>query len=400
MATKKILFFSGSVGLGHVVRDIAIANELRSQYPNVEISWLAIPPASQVLKDAGEYLLSGSKQLGDLNKTIEGVLKNDHHLSITDYFKRFMKIMKQNFEVFHNVIENNRFYIVIGDETFEVYRNFRKNPSCKKAPFVFISDVIGMEPMGSSLMEKIFLYIGNRGWSSDFKARFPVADLSLFVGEVEDVPDKPFGFLLPNRRDYAKKIYQSIGYIPLFKPSDYNDVAHIRNKLGYSNDPLIICSVGGTATGKEMLELCGKAYSIVKQSLPDLQMLLVTGPRIDVDSLEVPEGVEVTGYVSGLYEHFAACDLAIVQGGGTITLELTALKRPFIYFPIQGHFEQEILIAERLKRHRAGIKMMYSQTTPEMLAEKIIANIGKDVDYADIPIDGAKKAAQLIGKFL
>ncbi|MFX0062539.1 MAG: glycosyltransferase [Candidatus Hermodarchaeota archaeon] len=63
-------------------------------------------------------------------------------------------------------------------------------------------------------------------------------------------------------------------------------------------------------------------------------------------------------YVPNLYEHFAASDLVITQGGGTATLELTALKRPFIYFPIQEQFEQRIHIAERLVYHQAGVKML------------------------------------------
>jgi hypothetical protein len=40
--------------------------------------------------------------------------------------------------------------------------------------------------------------------------------------------------------------------------------------------------------------------------------------------------------------------------------------------------------------------MVYSQTTPEILAEKVIANIGKNVDYPPIVVKGAQKAAQLI----
>jgi len=43
-------------------------------------------------------------------------------------------------------------------------------------------------------------------------------------------------------------------------------------------------------------------------------MLLVTGPRIDANSLNVPTGVDVRQFVPKLYEHFAACDLAVVQG--------------------------------------------------------------------------------------
>ena len=44
--------------------------------------------------------------------------------------------------------------------------------------------------------------------------------------------------------------------------------------------------------------------------------------------------------------------------------------------------------------------MDYSKTTPQSLADAIVKNLGKKVDYADIPIDGAQKAAQFISKLL
>ena len=129
-------------------------------------------------------------------------------------------------------------------------------------------------------------------------------------------------------------------------------------------------------------------------------MVLVCGPRLSIESLKVPEKIEVKGYVPALYEHFAASDLVIVQGGGTATLELTALRKPFLYFPLAKHCEQLIHVAERLERHQAGVKMIYSQTSPEILAEKVIANIDKKVNYPPIPTDGAQKAAHLISQFL
>jgi UDP:flavonoid glycosyltransferase YjiC (YdhE family) len=79
-------------------------------------------------------------------------------------------------------------------------------------------------------------------------------------------------------------------------------------------------------------------------------MVIVCGPRIDPASVRAPAGVDVRGYVPRLYEHFAACDAAVVQGGGTTTLELTALRRPFIYLPLENHFEggpDDLMTADR-----------------------------------------------------
>ncbi|MFC2166003.1 glycosyltransferase, partial [Acidobacteriota bacterium] len=164
-------------------------------------------------------------------------------------------------------------------------------------------------------------------------------------------------------------------------------------------EPLIVCSIGGTAVGRELLMLCGKAYPILKEKINDLRMILVCGPRLSPDSFEFPHGVEVSGYVPNLYEHFAACDLAIVQGGATSTLELTALKRPFLYFPLKGHFEQAN-VADRISRHNAGIRMSYSRTTPSILAETVLSHIGQEPHCVVIPTDGALKAAKLISELI
>jgi UDP-N-acetylglucosamine:LPS N-acetylglucosamine transferase len=116
--------------------------------------------------------------------------------------------------------------------------------------------------------------------------------------------------------------------------------------------------------------------------------------------VNVQPGIDVKGYVPNVYEHFAASDLAVVQAGNTSTIELTALKKPFIYFPLKDHYEQRIHVSHRLRRHNAGVFMDYANTTPQSLADAIVQNLGKKVDYADIPIYGAQKAAQFISKLL
>ncbi len=125
-------------------------------------------------------------------------------------------------------------------------------------------------------------------------------------------------------------------------------------------------------------------------------MVLVCGPNVSPESIDAPPGVEVRGFVPQLYKHMAASDLAIVQGGGTTTLELTALRRPFLYFPVPGQCEQEFTVAARLDRHRAGRKMSLAATSPGDLAAAIIENLGTPVSYSPVPTDGAGRIAELV----
>jgi UDP:flavonoid glycosyltransferase YjiC (YdhE family) len=235
-------------------------------------------------------------------------------------------------------------------------------------------------------------------WGGGPRSKPPTQeDLTLFIGEPDDVPDKPFGFLLPNRREYARRYYHFVGYAFPFDPANYTDKKKVREALGYDEErPLVFCSVGGTAVGVDLLRLCATAYPHIQERVRDARMVLVCGPRIDPAHVQVPSGVEVRGYVPRLYEHFAASDVAIVQGGSTTTLELTALRTPFIYFPLEDHFEQNLVVAKRLARHGAGKRLLYSETTPERLADVVVGQLGREASWPEIPTDGARRAAELI----
>jgi hypothetical protein len=399
MTKKRILYISGSLGLGHITRDLAIAKQLRRQYPEVELSWLAAHPASLLLKEAGEKLLPEADLYADDNIPAESAAKG-FGLNLLKYTSNARRDWAHNVEVFKQVTSREQFDVVIGDETYEIEIALAKKQVLIEAPFVMIYDFVGCDSVTKNPVEKLGVYMWNTMWVQWNRLFSGGKNLALFVGEMEDIPDKSFGFFLPKRRDWAKAHYNFIGYILPFDPAEYTDKARTRAKLGYGQEPLVVCSIGGTSIGKDLLELCGQAYPIIREKVPDLRMVLICGPRLSVESIVVPEGVEVRGYVPALYEHFAASDLAVVVGGGTSTLELTALRRPFIYFPLEGHFEQQVHVAGRLTRHQAGVKMMFSQTNPKSLAEEVISNLGKEVHYPPIPTDGAQKAAGLIKQLL
>ena len=129
-------------------------------------------------------------------------------------------------------------------------------------------------------------------------------------------------------------------------------------------------------------------------------MVAVTGPRIDPASLDVPPGVEVHGFIPDLDLHHAACDVAVVQGGLSTTMELTASSRPFLYFPLGHHFEQQVHVRHRLERHRAGRAMDYRDADPDRIADELVAALAAPTDYLAVPSDGADRAAQLVTELL
>lgn len=395
---KKVLFISGSLGLGHVARDLAITKELRYQFPNTEINWIAAEPALSVLVAAGEKTVPEVSIYNNDNVYAEATAKGPE-LSQQIYAFKVLGKWFQNANILKKILKNNDFDLIIGDETYEIIVAMVLNILKLYIPFIIIYDFLGLDTSSKNPFEYLIGFFFNRIWSLDYKLFKGGKNLALFVGSLEDIPDKRFGFTLPNRRKYAKKYYNFLGYILSFDPNEYNDKKRIRQKLGYGDKPLIICTIGGTSVGKELLELCAKAYPFIKKKIPNLQMVLVCGPRLATKSLNIPKDIDLREYVPNLYEHLAASDIAVTQGGGTTTLELTALKKPFIYFPLVGHTEQENVISPRLERYNAGIRMSYLKTNEKMLAEAIIANINTKVNYKNAPLDGAKNTVTLLSRY-
>jgi predicted glycosyltransferase len=407
MATRQVLFVSGSIGLGHVTRDLAIAAALRACRPDIRLVWLAGHPAQEALRAAGEELVPECERYADETAFVEAIAGpfSMRLLNPAVMFSSPRKIralwqmargQRANVKIFKEVTARQRFDLIIADEAYELALALTLKPSLKRAPFVAIYDMVGLDATSRSPWE--WLAVQNLSWWSARLARRSarVFDLSLMVGEEADVADKPFAWLSPSRREVARSMLQYVGYVCPFRPGDYQDRAALRRRLGYGPEPLVICAIGGTVIGKALLELCGRAYPRLRERLPNLRMELVCGPRLAPGSLDVPAGVGRRGYVHALYEHLAACDLAIVQGGGTTTTELMVLRRPFLYFPLEGHFEQRLHVATRLARHGAGVPLEYSQTTPEQLAEAVLANIGREVSYPPVAADGAENAARLL----
>jgi pimeloyl-ACP methyl ester carboxylesterase len=145
------------------------------------------------------------------------------------------------------------------------------------------------------------------------------------------------------------------GYVTGFDPAQFADRAALRAELGYAPDEqACIVTVGGSGVGGDLLRRVVSAFPEAKERVPALRMIVVAGPRIDPQTLPTHEGLEVRAYVQELYRHLAACDLAVVQGGLTTSMELTANRRPFLYFPLRHHFEQNFHVRHRLERYGAG----------------------------------------------
>jgi predicted glycosyltransferase len=233
-------------------------------------------------------------------------------------------------------------------------------------------------------------------------ARFPrIRDRSIFVGNADDIYPATFGPDLPKIRDWTEDHFDFSGYITGFDPPGPEEAEALREELGFGPDEKVcLVTVGGSGVGRELLEKVISSFPLAKEQVPELRMIAVAGPRIDPGSLPGHPGLEVLGYVDRLYRHLSVCDLALVQGGLTTTMELTAANRPFLYFPLGRHFEQNYHVRYRLDQYGSGTHVDYATTDAESLAAAIAANVGRQVSYRPVETDGARRAARMIAELV
>jgi pimeloyl-ACP methyl ester carboxylesterase/predicted glycosyltransferase len=394
---KRALYISSPIGLGHAQRDAAIADELRKLHPGLEIDWLAQDPVTAVLAARGERLHPASKYLASESGHIESESAG-HDLHAFQAIRRMDEILLANFMVFHDVVRDEDYDLWIGDEAWELDYYLHENPEQKRAAYAWLTDFVGWLPMPGGGDREALLTADYNADMIEHIARFPrVRDRAIFVGDPDDVVPNAFGPGLPLIRDWTQQHYDFPGYITGFGPGQLAD----RQALGYRDDERVcLVTVGGSGVGGSLLRKVIAAYPEARDRVPGLRMIVVTGPRIDPASLPAHDGLEIRPYVHELYRHLAVCDLAVVQGGLSTTMELTASRRPFLYFPLRDHFEQNLHVRHRLERYRAGRCMDYDSTTPADIATAIASEIGRDVDYRAVATDGAARAAAMLASLL
>jgi pimeloyl-ACP methyl ester carboxylesterase/predicted glycosyltransferase len=398
---KRALYISSPIGLGHAQRDVAIADELRKLHPDLEIDWLAQHPVTAVLESRGERIHPASVSLANESRHIESE-SAEHDLHCFQAIRRMDEILLSNFMVFHDLVRDEQYDLWIGDEAWELDYYLHENPEQKRAAYVWLTDFVGWLPMTDGGEREAFVTADYNAEMIGHIARFPrVRDRAVFVGNDEDIVPDAFGPDLPLIRDWTRDHYSFAGYITGFDPGDFADRAALRHELGYRDDEQVcIVTVGGSGVGGHLLRRVIEAFPEAKEQAPALRMVVVAGPRIDPATLPRHEGLEVRAYVNELYRHLAACDLAVVQGGLTTCMELTANRRPFLYFPLGHHFEQNFHVRHRLDRYGAGRAMDFQLATPEAIADAIADEIGRNVEYRRVESDGAVRAAALISELL
>jgi predicted glycosyltransferase len=314
------------------------------------------------------------------------------------------EILLANFMVFHDAVKDGDYDLWVGDEAWDVDYYLHENPELRTSPFAWLTDFVGWLPMPPDPDgREAYLTADYNAEMIEQVARFPrVRDAAIFIGNPDDVVPDAFGPALPSIREWTEQNYAFSGYVQYFDPNAF-DRAELRERFGFKPDECIaLATVGGTSVGASLLRRVIAAYPFAKKLAPELRMIVVCGPRIDPASLPQHPGIEYRAYVHHLYEMLAAVDVALVQGGMSTCMELVASGRPFLHFPLQGHFEQNLHVPKRLRNYGvpAEAKVDFSRSGPEVVARRMVDAMRTPVRYREVELGGARRAAERLAALL
>ncbi len=299
----KILFCVSSVGLGHAVRSVELCNKFERK-KDVEVYFLCAEPALSFIKSKKKRIIKESENLISLSQFIEELTENGIlRFKITTALK-FLRALYKNYKITRKVLERENFDLILCDEFWEIFF-FKDN-----GKIIFLSDVYKFEDKYLRGMSKILIKILNvilKFLYSKFDA--------LFYAEC------------PSSR--------CLGYPAIYGKREIKLEQKIRKIRKLRKRKVILVLVGGTSTGKDLIEkivrISDKVNAVFK---------IICGPRISFGFSCHKGNVEIINFTDDVLEHYLEADLVLCQAGLSTMLEVYTLNKKTIVFPIKNHVEQ------------------------------------------------------------
>jgi hypothetical protein len=381
----RVLWAVSSVGKGHVIRDIAIAEQLQS-LADVEIDWLAPYPVDDFLRHRGYRVLECSSRLAGSGKAYEEIFSGaTDEFNLMDYIRVEGKLHKHDFMVSAEAWSKNEYAVLVGDEAFWLLSGFASRWAEKPAPFVFLTDFIGTKAMRLRLSDLLRAWFSNLGFTMSHMG----PDVYVYIGDAEEIPDERMGFLLPSRRKWARKHCRFVRPVVGFDPDALPDRRALRQTLQLPEaGPLFLATVGREGNYAQRVAFIEQAFECLRGDFPDAYFIMVcpgSGVKLWID---------YSRFLDDLYRYFAASDFVITQSGYGKVAELSALGVPFIAIPLDYHFEQEHFMGRRLDHYGIGKLVTLRNHDPQDIAA--MARLLMKRSTAKIVVDKGKEIAELI----
>ena len=187
-----MLYLSSPIGLGHVRRDLAIADALREQRPDVEVEWLTQSPVTEFLEQTRR---DGAPGVGAPGQRVRRTSSRSPASTTCTRSRRsagWTRCWSTTSWSSTTWSPRERFDLWVGDEAWDLDHFLHENPELKRAPFVWMTDFVGWVPMADGGEREACLAADYNAEMVEHVARFPsLRDRSVFVGDPADVVDAP-----------------------------------------------------------------------------------------------------------------------------------------------------------------------------------------------------------------
>ena len=188
-------------------------------------------PAGDFLRQRGHHVLEASSQLAGSGKAYEQVFAQcSDEFNLMDYIRVETKLHKRDFEVSAASWAGKDYDAIVGDEAFWLLSGFSSRWGEKPAPFVFLTDFIGTKAMRLRLKDVIKAWFNNLGFSMSHMG----PDTYVYIGQAEEIPNERLGFLLPRRREWAKKHCRFVKPIVSFDRRDATGKTDVEKEAGHT----------------------------------------------------------------------------------------------------------------------------------------------------------------------
>jgi len=330
-------FFSSPIGLGHVTRDIAIANN----FENISTNFVSGSGAAKILKNL-------DFKVQDVYNPPSFIVENGTLKSPAKWLWNYYQYYKDCKKISQKILQEDNPNLVISDEDFASLTVAQK----MKIPTILITDVL----------ETHF----TKGLASFIEKKMNKS--------MQEIIKKCDIVILPENGDDQDNI-KKVG--PIVRQINFSREA-LRKKFSFDKKTIVI-SIGGTNTGLFLIEKALESISKINQ---DVEVVLVSGPAISKKF----ENVRNLGFVDNLHELIFAADLLISLAGKSTIDEANAYGTPAIFIPIKGHFEQEdnareegfvfddikrldVLILEKLEQKRKQVNTNGAKNASNIIRE-------------------------------
>jgi len=332
-------FFSSPIGLGHVTRDIAIAN----YFENISINFVTGSGAAQILKKI-------NFKVQDVYNPPSFIIENGTLKNPTKWLWNYYQYYRDCKNISEKIIEKDNPKLVISDEDFASLTVAQS----KKIPTVLITDVL----------ETHF----TKGLASFIEKKMNKS--------MQEIVQKCDIIIFPETGDDTDNI-KRVG--PIVRQTNFTR-EELRKRFLFEKKTIVI-SIGGTNAGIFLIE---KALDVISKMNQDVEIVLVPGPAVNRKF----ENARNLGFVDNLHEIIFAADLVISLAGKSTIDEANAYGTPAIFIPIKGHFEQEDNAREQ------GFVFEDIDRLDELIIKKL------EEKRTPVNTDGAKIASEIIKKFM